>query len=1535
MLTSVPTMVDLQPQPGGDLALSWADAPGACDRTIPAAEITHLQRLADVLSLAEERGRSAATVEARTAFRAGLFALLDGPEHDLAERLNVAGIEQRRFNLVVRALAADGDELGADGAALGGHPATWMRWELLSAAAGGHGGAPLITVVLQLGAADLGPPRVLDHGGLRILFMAFSPHNVAPELDFEHEEETLLSALAPLAEQRRARMRVVEEGTLDDLRTVLMTERFDVVHLSGHGRITPAGPRLVMEDAFGAGRLVSPAELIDVLGRAQAMPQLVMLSTCHSAEVRGSAASFAAELVAAGVPNVLGWTRPVRDDQATLAASTVYEQLGAGATPVEAAEVARERMRRSEERSPAPTHAWSTLHLVSSAAGGFRVDEGAEPLDDHGDRDEVYTYLRGRMRVLERGFVGRRRLVQRLLRVVLRGQEVRPGPEGTREVAGACVFGMRGVGKSCAVGRVIERATQVVPELRVVVILHGVVHEQSMHGAFQEAIATSGGDVAAERFLARTDESVVRRVRRVMELWRERDVIIVLDDFEQNLERRSDGVWRVTAEAAALLEAILPVCSAGKPKVLITSTAEFQVPSSTGQGEEDEKAFALAFVPLGSFDAAAVQKLWMRGQASNELVCVSLRSWQSLAERLGRNARILGWARGLCAGKADGEMVEVAARATAALPVWGPGDEASEEKQAELARLFLQHMAYADARAAFGEDALLFVKRARVFEAAVPREAFTAMVEGLAVKLEGDLDALASWGLLEVGEMDGERAYRVSPLVEPTFDLPDAARWHEAAAAAWEELAHRAGFFFVRTKAAWEHALQAGNIEQADGLARQIDNMLYRAGLHAANLRLAEVHVNMLPASPYGYRWAGRATITVGQHGPRAADLSRHGLALLVDARGTEEHPDVAQSWSVLGAVLREQGDLSGARHALERSLAIWTRVLGTDEHFDVSISLHELGQVLEMLGDLDGARRALERSIAIKARVLGVEENPEVAVSWGTLGRVLYSQMDHAGARRALERSLAIYTKVHGTEEHPAVAVVLGSLGHVLMDQGDLAGARRTFERSLNIKVNALGTEQHPSIALGWSNLGQVLHAQGDLAGARQALEKALAIQVRVFGTDEHYNVAGSLAGLGCVLQAQGDLAGARNALERSLAIKAKVLGTEEHREVAASLYALGCVFEVQGDLAGARKAIERALAIDAKVLGTEEHLDAAVSLHALGRVLNAQGDLAGARKAFERSLAIKAKVLSTEEHPDVAASLYALGCVLEAQGDLAGARKAFERSLAIKVKVLGTDEHPDVATGLRRLGLVLMLQGELAGARRAIERSLAIRARVLGTEEHPGVAALLSELGTVLFGLRDLDGARKAIERSLAIKARLHGTDEDHDIAASLHSLGGVLCVQGDLASARKAFERALAIEAKVFGTEEHPSVATMLASLATVLEMEGRLEPAVASYRRALDIRDRCFGTRDQAMSADIEASLALLLFRLGQEEEGNALLQHALPVLAVQAPNHRLLKELRLPAQDSNGAPAPALELDHPCPCGSSKPFAACHGRPDNE
>ena len=206
---------------------------------------------------------------------------------------------------------------------------------------------------------------------------------------------------------------------------------------------------------------------------------------------------------------------------------------------------------------------------------------------------------------------------------------------------------MKGVA-SCAAGRAIERATQNARRGSEWWCCTGEIDERSVPEAFQGG--DGRGDEKAEDVGARRRAGVARAAG-------DGALAAAAGKMPRRLRAEPgaarDGPWLVAPEAAALLEAVLPVCTTGKPADHVDG----------GVSGAERRRAAIAFVPLDSFDAGAVQKLWMRGQASKELASVSLKSWQTLADRLGRNARILTLARALPAGKTETSSAGVAVRA--------------------------------------------------------------------------------------------------------------------------------------------------------------------------------------------------------------------------------------------------------------------------------------------------------------------------------------------------------------------------------------------------------------------------------------------------------------------------------------------------------------------------------------------------------------------------------------------------------------------------------------------------------------------------------------------------------------------------------------------------------------------------------------------------------------------------------------------------------------------------------------------------------
>jgi len=1172
--------------------------------------------------------------------------------------------------------------------------------------------APDVTIAVQIGNAELAARDTVPGGRLQVLFMASSPRDVRPVLDYEGEEERFLRELAPFVEDRRLVLKVAEDGSLDELRRRLMRRVYEVVHLTGHGTVTDHGPRLVMEDASGDRDLVSPDQLLKALRDGRAMPRLLVLSSCHSADHRTDFPSLAAELIQGGVPCVVGWTRPVRDDVATDAAEVLYRRLCSGDLAIEAVACTRRELHRDDQARPVPTHAWSTLELLATNVPGFAIDPDEAPVRDPApSSDALYRMLGSRMRVLDKGFVGRRRELQALGRILRHGQWTPPA-EAERAVAGALVVGMKGQGKSCLVGRALERHQQDTGRLPLVV-LHGALDELQLLDAFRtEAVRLD--DEVAERMLDDSSRTAPRRIERLLRHhWRERPLVIVLDDFEQNLDVPGEGEAWLGPLAAALLEVLLPACRGEQPKLLVTSTARFALPAPL--------AGLLAELPLGALDSASVRKLWLRGRSA-ELSGMGPAAWSQLCERLGRNARILDWARQLLSGKTSEEVRTVLAQAGTTLPVWQ--DQLIDEAKAdELAVAFLRHMAFEDAVKKVGPDAMAFVERARVYDVPVPVEAFTGLTAGLVISLDRHVPALANLGLLEMGSEDGRAVYRVSPLVKPAFDVAEGEQWHGVAAEYWWKAANqRVGWSMTGVVQAWEHALAAKRQDIADQAADLLHFWLDVRGAYAHSAALGARHIAIFPDSVAGLSWAGYARYRAGD--PREA------RRLLERAVGfTHSFPDDAgrRSWVIdnFARVLAALGEYSAAAHYL-------AGLVESEEH------LHP-----------DGSAR------------LGAHLH--------ALAGVLHAQGDLAGARVCFERSLTIWHEVHGTEYHPDVAASFHELARVLLAQGDLAGARTRLERSLAITQKVLGTEDHRDVAASLHQLAGVLHVQGDLAGARTCLQRALVIWPRVLGTEEHHDIAASLHQLGGVLRNQGDLAGAHACLERSLAIQQKVYDIENHPDFAASLHALASVLRDQGDLAGARACLEQSLAIVRRVHNTEDHPDVAATLHELADVLLAQGDLAGARSHLERSLDIQRKVHGTDDHPGVAASLHELARVLHAQGNLAGAYARLEQSLAITRDVHGTEDHPEVATTYDGLGNCLRDLGRFDESERAFRTALCIREKVFGTRNHYMYAETEFTLARLLIQRGRHDEARDLHRHAVGV---LRGEVPNHPILAALEA-------------------------------------------------------------------------------------------------------------------------------------------------------------------
>ncbi|MFY1587848.1 CHAT domain-containing protein [Micromonospora sp. WMMD734] len=455
-----------------------------------------------------------------------------------------------------------------------------LPWELL-AREGGFltvaGRAPLLPVRTVGTHAALTGQVAPGNRPLRVLFMAASPEGVEPVLNFEGEEAAILAAT-----RRTGTDLVVEEsGTLEGLRFLSRDYgpgHFDVLHLSGHATTAGGQPVFLLEDEYGAPTRATADQLAEAMQGH--WPRLVFVSGCLTADAPegGVFPSMSESLVQAGAPVVLGWALPVGDVSATDFAAALYRALADGGSLDRAVVEARRHLFHDRKSSY-----W---HLLRVYADRSPLAPLVTPLHTKGRKrlqvraaDQQFLDPQTQLsRVASRAeFVGRRRVIQRCLRV-LRQPADTPGA-----AQGLLLAGMGGLGKSSLASRLLERMPthqRAVWYGRVDAIKFRELTSKIRFDSLDQSIE-------AAALLDNEQVPLSIRLRHLLDVdgpLGDTPCLFVFDDFETgNLDTRDDGSRVLAPTMAEILPALLAaIRDTGSPsRVVITSRYRFPTPVGT------------------------------------------------------------------------------------------------------------------------------------------------------------------------------------------------------------------------------------------------------------------------------------------------------------------------------------------------------------------------------------------------------------------------------------------------------------------------------------------------------------------------------------------------------------------------------------------------------------------------------------------------------------------------------------------------------------------------------------------------------------------------------------------------------------------------------------------------------------------------------------------------------------------------------------------------------------------------------------------
>jgi hypothetical protein len=517
--------IRLTPQ-GSDyvsLRYFWDNPNQSEERRLPLAEIQELGNQAETDYYQAETDYYRIPVDYAITGQK-LYHWLDGNNRLLANALK----ESQQQGLII-AIAAD-------------KGLAHLPWELL------HDGQgflvaqqPPIVTVRWLSQGK--PIKIVDipqNRALNVLFMATSPLDVEPELDYEAEEGQILEA----TKRTPVNLRVEESGCLTELSYVVgeyEKNYFDIFHLTGHATHQDKKPCFLTEDEYGGLVYSNTSEIATAL--RYPLPPLIFLSGCRTGYASdGVVPSMAEELLNLGATAVLGWGQNVRDTDATAAASRLYWELSQGETVAKAIASTYQSLIKQNARD------WHKLRLY---IGNILPEALVTPLRTKGRKQlpKPTTTIEfrddeNRLRVASREeFVGRRRQLQNCLRTL----------KTDYNKVGVLIHGMGGWGKSSIASRLWDR----LPEHEKVLWWRQIDKFSLIKKLSSKLIKPELREI--RNILEATDDSLEVKLAylfsQLAELG-EKPFLLIFDDFEWNLEPR-DGGYILKPEVAPILEALV------------------------------------------------------------------------------------------------------------------------------------------------------------------------------------------------------------------------------------------------------------------------------------------------------------------------------------------------------------------------------------------------------------------------------------------------------------------------------------------------------------------------------------------------------------------------------------------------------------------------------------------------------------------------------------------------------------------------------------------------------------------------------------------------------------------------------------------------------------------------------------------------------------------------------------------------------------------------------------------------------------------
>jgi tetratricopeptide (TPR) repeat protein len=213
-------------------------------------------------------------------------------------------------------------------------------------------------------------------------------------------------------------------------------------------------------------------------------------------------------------------------------------------------------------------------------------------------------------------------------------------------------------------------------------------------------------------------------------------------------------------------------------------------------------------------------------------------------------------------------------------------------------------------------------------------------------------------------------------------------------------------------------------------------------------------------------------------------------------------HPATVRAWNLLGILLRENGNPTEAKAAMEQALALHD---AGEKDENLGSMLANLGTVQRDLGDREGALASFERALDVHRQAAG-DVHPMVANDLANLASLERELERPQKALEYLRPIVDIVRRMYG-DAHPETGRALTNVAALLRELGETNAARLHVDAALQVDRQAFG-EDHPQVIADLNNLAVLERELGETGAAREHFQLALSLAEGTFGLDDPMTV-------------------------------------------------------------------------------------------------------------------------------------------------------------------------------------------------------------------------------------------------------------------------------------------------------------------------------------------------------------------------------------------------------------------------------------------